>query len=804
MNRGVKIFKGVFFSLIIFAAVFYFISLKLVKRPLPVYEGELETAGISRDIKIFRDEDAVPYIYAESEEDAAFALGFVHAQERLFQMDLLRRAGEGRISEIIGSRTVPIDKMFKTLGIFTLVKEIFPRLSNETQRILIAYSKGVNEFIKNSKGKLPEEFALLNYEPYEWKPEHSLVIAKLMAWELNISWWTDIAYTHIAQKLGEEKAREIIPNYQQNAPVIVPPGIKKYAQIPLDMIHIDRQFRQLTGFNGTHIGSNAWVVNGAMSKSGKPILANDPHLAFQAPGKWLVAAIRGGNWNAEGFTLPGLPAIVIGKNKNIAWGVTNVMADDADFYIEQLDSAKTQYMLDGIWRQLKIENDSVAVKDSAFVHFKIKKTHRGPLITDIHANNFLMNTSNIQKAVLSMRWTAFEFSDEFKGIFSLNKASGWDEFKQALKDFTVPGQNFVYADKDGNIGYVCAAKLPLRNSVNPTFIYDGTTSSNDWRGFVLYEEMPKIFNPAENFIATANNKTINDFRYHISNLWEPTSRIERITSLLKSKPVHSAEDFKKYQTDFYSPYAKEISSYIIPAFKDVKINDENMNRALKMIGAWDYVMNSDSQIPSIYAAFFQCLLKNIFQDEMGEQIFNEFIFMANIPYRVVQKLFAGNQSSWFDNINTPQIENRDAIIRQSFADALIYLENKFGPDMEKWQWGELHKITFKHIFHGQSGLFDRFGDIGEFPIGGDGTTVFNTEYSFNTPYETRLGPSMRFIFDFAQPDQFEFILPAGQSGHPLSPHYRDMTKMWISGRTVKAELRDEKIFTGKLLLLKRK
>lgn len=803
MNRYGKIFIGVLFTIIVLAAAFFITSKKLLNRPLPKYEGEITVKGISRDVKIFRDDYAVPYIYAENDEDAAFSLGFVHAQERLFQMDILRRAGEGRLSEVLGSKAIPMDKMFRTLGIYKNVGVNFPKMCDDTKRMLLAYSNGINQFIKQAKGKMPLEFALLEYEPYLWKPEHSLVIAKLMAWELNISWWTDIAYTHLVQQLGEEKARDIIPDYPQNAPVIIPPGIKNYTQIPLEIIKIDRQLKQITGFTGTHIGSNAWVVNGSMSKSGKPLLANDPHLSFQAPGKWLVAVIRSNGWNVEGFTLPGLPAVVIGKNQNIVWGMTNVMADDADFYIEQLDESKAKYYIDGNWQNLKIENDSIDVKDSSKVYFQIKRTHRGPIITDIHSNNFLMNTSQVKKAVLSMRWTAFEFSDEFKGIFALNKAAGWEDFKSALKDFTVPGQNFVYADNLGNIGYVCAARLPLRNSISPTFVYDGSTSANDWRGFVPYEEMPKIFNPPENYIATANNKTAKDFHYHISNLWEPSSRIERIIQLLKSKVKHSAEDFKKYQTDFYSPYAKEIAGYIEPAFKGINIKDNNMRDALSLIAKWDHTMNAQSQIPSIYAYFYQNLLKNIFVDEMGTQLFDEFIFMSNIPYRVVQKLLLENNSTWFDDVNTSQVEGRDVIIRKSFADALNELEKLYGKDMQAWQWGEIHKLTFKHFFHGQSSLFDDFGDIGEFNMGGDGTTVFNTEFSFNKPFETILGPSMRFIYDFAAPDEFNFILPTGQSGHVLSPHYKDMTESWLRGNIIKMNIRDENIYTEKLLILRR-
>lgn len=802
MSRGLKIFTGILFSLLVFAAAFYIISIRLSKRPLPEYEGEIIVKGISNDVKIFRDSNAVPYIFADNDEDAAFALGFLHAQERLFQMDLLRRAGEGRLSEVIGGKTVPIDKMFKTIGLYKNVKENFPRMSGETKRILSAYSKGVNEFIAHSKGKLPLEFAILNYEPYDWTPEHSLLIAKLMAWELNISWWTDIAYTHIVQLLGEAKALEIIPDYPENAPVIIPSGIKNFAEVSDEFIQIDRNFREFIGFAGTHIGSNSWVINGSMSKSGKPIIANDPHLAFQAPGNWYVAAIRSKTWNAEGFTLPGMPAVVIGKNKDIAWGITNVMADDTDFYIESLDETKLKYFLDGGWRNLIIENDSIAVKDSAKVYFQIKKTHRGPIITDIHANNFLLNTSEIKKATLSMRWTAMEFSDEFKSIFSLNKASNWNDFKNALSCFTVPGQNFVYADNSGNIGYICAAKLPIRNSSAPTLVYNGSTSTVDWRGFVPYEMMPKLYNPPENFIATANNKTIRNFPYHISNLWEPTSRIERITQLLKSKPIHSADDFKRYQTDIYSPYAKEMCGYLKSAFKEIKINDENMKSALALLYGWNYKMDAKSQVPSVYAYFYQNLLKNIFEDEMGEQLFNEFIFMANIPYRVVQKLLYENKSQWFDITGTPQVEDRDFIIRKSLADALAQLENEYGGNIQDWQWEKSHKAAFFHLFHGQSALFDQFGDGGKYGVGGDGTTVFNTEYSFVKPFEARLGPSMRFIYDFDSPFKFDFVLPLGQSGHILSPHYKDMTQNWLEGKTYIADLREENIFTYKLLTLK--
>ncbi len=333
MKSWKKIFIGISIVLVSVLIVGSIISYYMLKKSLPNYNDELKVSFIKNKIEIYRDENAIPLIEAANDEDVAFAIGYLHAQERLFQMDIARRAGEGRLSEIFGSKLIPIDKMFRTMEIYKIAKASFPKLNSLSQKVLIAYSKGVNEFIKNSKGKYQVEFDILGYDPELWKPEHSLIIAKLMGWELNISWWTDIVFSQFVQKFGEEKAKELIPHFPENAPTIIPQQLKQVSSISSELIDVDRQYRKFVGFVGTHIGSNNWVVNSQKSVSGKPIIANDPHLAFSQPGKWYFVMIRSNNWNAEGFSLPGLPSIVIGKNQNIAWAMTNVMADDADFYI---------------------------------------------------------------------------------------------------------------------------------------------------------------------------------------------------------------------------------------------------------------------------------------------------------------------------------------------------------------------------------------------------------------------------------------------------------------------------------------
>ncbi len=821
MKTWKKVTIGISASLLVILIFIFGISYYLLKGTLPDYNSQTKVAGLKSEVDIYRDQYAVPMITADNDEDAAFALGYVHAQERLFQMDVARRAGEGRLSEVFGAKTIPIDEMFRTIGIYKNVKANYDKLNPLSKKILEAYSRGVNAYIKDAKGKYPVEFDLLGYDPYPWKPEHSLVIAKLMGWELNLSWWTDIAFAQLVQKFGEEKTKELLPDFPENSPTIIPPEIKNFASIPTDFIKVDQMFRSFTGFVGTHIGSNNWVINGKMSASGKPIIANDPHLAYTAPGRWYFAMIRSKDWNVDGFTIPGLPAIVIGKNQSasggIAWALTNVMVDDADFYVEKIDSTGKNYFLNGVWKQLDIEKDTIRVKDSSNVVFEVRRTHRGPIITDVHSYKALYPSASNKMAQMSMRWTGNEFSDEMFAALSINKSKNWEDFKNAARYFTVPGQNFVYGDDKGNIGYICAARLPIRSNNSPTLIYDGTTTKNDWLGFVPYEEMPKLFNPPENFIASANNKTVESFKYHISNIWEPSSRIERITELLKSKPVHSVKDYEKYQVDFVSPYARKLTPFILNAFNNVKITDPNLQLSLELLKSWNFEMNPGSQVPTIYTRFFQFLIKNIFEDEMGEDLLKEYVFVANVPYRIIPKMLEENRSSFFDDIRTPQIETRDDIIRKSLVDALSDLEKNYGKNIANWQWDDIHKVTFYHMFHHESSLLDKIINIGPFSIGGDGTTIFNTEYSFpelfektrdykklhrSDPYENILGPSMRYIFDFGDPNHLELIMPTGESGNFMSSHYKDMSEMWLKGKYIQIPLDEPAFKAGSKNLMK--
>ncbi|MCU0342310.1 MAG: penicillin acylase family protein [Ignavibacterium sp.] len=813
MRKWKRILIGLTLTFIITFIIAGGIFYNMLSASLPKYSGEITSSKIINDIEIYRDSFAVPYIIAQSDEDAAFALGYLHAQERLFTMDLIRRAGEGRLSEILGESAIPFDKMFRTVGIKRNIEKNLSSYDPTVMKILHSYSDGVNEYLRVRNGNYAIEFDMLGYQPEKWKPIHSLIVIKMMAWELNISWWTDLSFAELIQKLGQEKVLEILPDYPQNAPTIIADNFKDFPLINSSLAETDKAFRQMMGWTGTHIGSNNWVVNAEKSLSGKPIIANDPHLAFSAPGKWYAAVIKSPGWNAAGVTLPGVPGVVIGKGENISWVLTNVMNDDSDFYIEKFDSSKTKYMLDGQWQNLKIIKDTIKVKDGKDYLIEIKETHRGPIISNIHPFKFIYNKDDINIPPISMRWSGNEFSDEMLAFYKLNKAKNWNEFRDAVKYFGIPGQNFVYADASGNIGYIMGARIPVRGSNNPTLVFDGTTTENDWRGFVPVQEIPFILNPTEHFIASANNKAIKDFKYHITNLWEPSSRIDRIRELLTYKQKHTVSDFKNYQMDNISPYARTIVSYLLNSFDGIKVKDKNLKISLDLLEKWDFKMDKYGQTPAIYSVFLKYLLMNIYYDKMGDELYNRFVFLANVPFRSLLQLLEKPESVWFDDVKTTKRETREEILRKSLADALNYLEEKFGKDLINWQWGRMHKVTFKHSFSGNFSLLDKYINIGPFEIGGDGTTINNTEYPFaksieeyamfrHDEFDNVLGPSMRYIYDFSKSDEFYLILTTGQSGNVMSDNYKDQTPLWLKGKYIKIRTDESSIRNNSKHLLK--
>ncbi|GJQ64730.1 MAG: penicillin amidase [Melioribacteraceae bacterium] len=783
MSINFKVLIGVVLSSLVLLPGVLIFGYILINRTIPPSSGELSNSLVQNDVKIYTDANGIAYISSVSEEDAMRALGFQHAKERLFQMEVMRRVAAGRLSEVVGAEALPVDKLFRTIGLARIVERDYPKLNDTTKQVLQAYSEGVNIVLNEYGSRFAPELNLFPEEVELWKPEDSFLISKLVGWTLNLSWWTDAAYIDLANKLGADAVEAIIPQFDENKKMTIPKGKVADVSPAISMVEVDRSFRKMFGLDGTQVGSNNWVVSPAKSASNKAMIANDPHLAVLHPNLWYFTVISAREFSAAGFTIPGAPGVVIGKNDVMAWGYTNVMADDCDFYYETIDSSGKKYLFDGEWKDFEVIEEKIVVKDSTDVELEILINHRGPVINNIRPNT-LLHYEKPASSTITMRWTGFEFSDEPGAILKVNRSRNIAEFIEAVEGFKLPGQNFMFADSAGNIGYLCAARLPIRKDKFPTYIYDGSKSQNDWSGFVPYKKMPRIINPATNYLASANNKVMKDFEYHISNIWEPDSRIRRINQFLDRDTTFSVNDFEIMQNDIKSVYAEDFVPKIIEIFSNVEVTDKNLKTVLELLRQWDYEMEAESQTPAIFSVFKMKMLENLFLDEMGETYLKEYTFMTNISHRILQEYFNGRTSEWIDDKDSDELENFKDIVKKSLVDAVIWLEQNYGKNPSGWQWGKLHKLKFTHPFSQGAEILSPLFDIGPFEVSGDGTTLSNTEFSFNTPYDVKVVASMRMIYDFSARDIIKIALPTGQSGHFNSENYDNLTEGWIKGQYI--------------------
>lgn len=814
----------------------------LTKKSFYEESGIVKVKGISNRVNVYKSELGVSHIFAENESDMYFSLGYIHAQDRLWQMDLARRVAEGRLSEIFGKEVLDYDILFRTIGINKTSVRLYEKLSPKSKSILTSYCNGVNYFIENNSKQLPLEFDILNYKPEQWKPEESVMIIRLMGWELNLSWYTDVMFGEIVKKFGIEKAKDFFPDYPEDAPFIInnlsdktksdssknnstinkktsfnnlnyDELEKKYisvSELGNNYFDISKNYRKFFGLEGTHVGSNSWVISGGKTETGKPLLANDPHLALQVPDKWYEVSLYDNQkkFTVCGFSIPGVPGIAIGHNDAISWGLTNLMCDDADFYIlkkDSVDKKKYVYKNESITLDSTIEN--IKIKDVAddFI-FNSFFTKLGPVISNLEKTGFLNNQkfSNFNPdEILTFRWTGYEQSDELETFYNINNASSWNDFQNALKSFGTPALNFVYADTSGNIGYHCAGFIPLRSNLTDesAAIYP-SGSEISWTGFIPFNELPNSLNPKEGYIVTANNKPQKNYRHYISNLYEPPYRAERIDELIKSNPVISEDEVKLMQRDVYSIQALNFCKNIFESFGDSLNLTEDIKAYLNLLRQWDYEFKTNSSAATLFAEFEIELYKNLYEQVLGNELFENYLFIKNIPVRNTAKLLKQNSSLFFENKFS-----KEQIIRKSFYDAVSVLITKFGPEIRNWQWGEVHKVTMIHPLGSVPALSSML-NIGPFKISGSGTTINNLEYGFSNALKTGefqayLGPSLRMIVDLSNIKTYLSIIPTGQSGQPLHRNYNDQARLWLNGdyKKVSTDFEDLKKENLKLLAL---
>lgn len=810
----------------------------LTKKSFYEESGRITVRGTFDKVDIYKSELGVSQIFASNENDMYFALGYMHAQDRLWQMDFARRVAEGKLSAILGKSALQYDILFRTIGINKVAEKIYPRLSLKSKSILQSYSDGINYFIRANSKNLPLEFDILNYKPEPWKAEHSLMILRLMAWELNLSWYSDVMFGQVIKKVGIENAKDFFPDYPEDAPVVVSDGQKKTGidsvrsgagkvrptSLSNDVIeknysalfdlgkgyfNISSGFRKFAGLEGIHAGSNAWAISGNRTENGKPIIANDPHLALLAPSRWYEVSLYDyqKKYSVCGFSIPGIPGIAIGHNDVVSWGLTNLMLDDADFYILKKDSSDAhRYFLNNELLTLDSSVENIRIKDVPDEYsFTAYHTKLGPVVSNLEKTGFAgkQNFKMPDSEILALRWTGYEFSDEIESFYKINNSGGWNDFRNALSSFGSPGLNFIYADTSGNIGYQAGGLVPVRSAMQSE--YNALIPSSGeilWNGFVPLNELPSAFNPKEGYIVSANNRPSKDLRHYISNLYEPPYRAERIEELINSSPLLTANDVKRMQNDVYSLQAKEFCSYLFTSFGDSTKLTAEIKRFLNLLRKWDFEFKPTSPAATLFAQFEIELYKNLYKDVLGEEVFEDYLFLKNIPVRNTAKLLKQNSSSLFENDFS-----KEQILRKSFYDAVSALIVKYGSDENKWEWGDVHKVTMKHPL-GEVPALSSMLNIGPFKIGGSGTTVNNLEYGFSAAlstdkFECYLGPSMRMICDLSFIRRYFSILPTGESGQPLHRNYNDQARLWLNGdyKTVSTDFDDLKKQNLKVLTL---
>lgn len=768
-----KIFKTILISLlglIIIAVIAGLILLTSIKRgALPKYEGELSIKGLSSDVTVYRDERGIPHIYATNEHDLYFAVGYVMAQERLWFMDFIRRVTTGRLSEVLGEDLVQTDKFLRCLEMTAKSKLV---LSNEDPAIIScmqAYADGVNAYISDAGRKLPPEFRILSYKPELWTLTDLANIIGYMGWDLASSNLTaDIFYYKLVQKFGPEKASQLIPDWKAVDKYVFP-DFKLNDTLLNEALSFISSMDKLQAMGAaTFSGSNNWAISGKRTETGKPVLSNDMHLSFNSPGIWIqMHQVIPGKLDVTGVVVPGQPVVVAGHNEKIAWGMTNLMVDDIDLFAEKINPEnENQYFFNGEWRNMVVKKEIIKIKGGKRDSIMIRYTHRGPIVSGYQ---------NIKNVALSMRWSGYDYSDEIRSVYLLNRASNFEEFRSAISTFRSVSQNFVYADVDGNIGLNTGGGIAVRKG-NGSIIRNGETDEFDWKGFVPFPQLPFSYNPEKGYVASANNRTVNeDYPYYISTIFEMPYRISRIRHMLDEKEVFTTDDLKRMITDQYSDYAALLTPFIL------KLNDRKPElnaaeiKALDALSGWNYDMNADLVAPSIFEFFRISFIKNLLADELSD-LFTQFFNKVGEYY--IYRILTTGADEWVDDINTNNKETLDDIIFRSFKDCVGSLIQQHGEDQSKWKWGDIHKITIQHPLGSVKLLARVFGlNSKEYRVGGSNHTV--CPYSFSPGFVINHGASERHIFNTANWDESLTVIPTGTSGIPASEFYLSQTKTYV-------------------------
>jgi penicillin G amidase len=753
---------------------------RLLHKPKPRYKGSLRVKELSAPVEIFRDKWGVPHIYAQSTPDLVFAQGFIHAQERLWQMDFSHRLVAGRLSEILGSVSVPLDRWMRTLTMRRVAESEVDLLDGESRLLAERYADGVNACIQSEP--LPLEFRLLNHTPEPWTPADSLSWVKMMSWSLCVNWEAEILRARLVDRLGLETAASLEPVLPPEWVRVVPPGVD-YSCIGSAALERAAESRKFTGPSSRQgVGSNNWVLSGSRTNTGMPILANDMHLGMSAPAIWFENHLISDELHVTGVSFPGLPLVIAGHNEQLAWGFTNGFPDVQDLYMEHLrqtPDGKTEYEFRGEWLETEVRQEEIKVKDADPVIERVVVTRHGPII------NSLIEGEGMESS-LALRWTALERANTFRTLIDMNRASSCDDFREALRGWLCPTQNVVYADRQGNIGYSFPGNIPIRARGNGAVPAPGWTGEYEWVGYIPYEELPHISNPKSGYIASANNRVVNhDYPYWVSPDYCTSSRARRIVELIEEKGVLTVDEIKSMHMDQVSILARETMRQVT----DTESGDPELAPIFKLFQNWDGALSPLHPQATIYEVFTRYLIVKITTPKLGD-LAPRFAGKGPTPILAEGSVFGEHSQEWLlvtlSDPDSPWWDTGDGrsrvdLINEAMRGTMDHLKKSLGPSIDDWSWGRAHGLTFGHTL-GSIKPLDRIFNRGPFPIGGDGNTIWASGSNVMNPKDHRIiGPPFRFIADLSDWNRSLGMLVPGQSGHPASEHYDDNIEYFFNG-----------------------
>jgi len=757
---------------------------------LPQLDGSLSLPGLAAPVEVLRDQRGVPHLRAHSLDDLLYAQGYVTAQDRLWQMDLSRRAAAGELAEVFGERALRLDIDNRTLGLRRICARALAEVGPEDRKLLEAYTRGVNAFISAHRDRLPVEFLMLRYHPQPWQPVDCFLVAMNLTKTLSTSWPDDLMRERIRAKLTPELYADLFPDHSPlDHPVATPVPAGKPTAETVDPNALTESVLAALGYwndarpaepdekflsadvHLPRLGSNNWVLSGAHTQSGKPLLANDPHLPHSIPSVWYMIHLKAPGLNVSGVSLPGLPAVIIGHNERIAWGVTNTYPDVQDLYVESFNFRNpNRYLYNGQWIEDEERDEVIRVRNKRDYTLHVKTTRHGPVVSEDGGR------------ALALRWVALEPHALRYPFLKINQAGNWEEFEAALSEFTGPMQNFVYADGDGNIGFLAAGWVPIRHKGDGSVPRPGSTDEYGWTGYIPFGQLPQSFNPPEGILATANGRIVpDDYPYFLTHQWDAPYRTARIYELLQAGANFSPNDMLRIQTDIRSLEDLWLKEQLLAAAVHSPPSGD-AQYALNLLRQWDGEARADSGATLVCEVTRRALLERIVKPRLGDDLSG---YHWPMSPTFLENVLRERPGRWLP----PGDADFEATLMASLEEGIRRIPGLVGSSRRNaWKWGDAIPLIFHHPLGGGLPLADRLFNVGPFPQAGTPTTVKQTTRS--------VGPSMRMVVDFSNFDNSMQNITLGQSGQVFSPYYRDQFEAWYGGRSFPMLFSDAAVDAG--------